>query len=93
MKGNLFGPRKPGSAGSDPRSVATKRRKRGIVGARRAIERMTVPSVEEVERRVRSGTSFLASLTPEQWEMIMSYDGPEILGRGGPKRKLDEPAD
>lgn len=50
-----------------------------------------VPSADDVERRVRSGTSFLASLTPEQLEMIKAYDGPEIMGRSdGPRRKPGE---
>jgi len=81
-------PRRPGS---ELRTVVAKRRKRAVVGVRRAIERMTIPSLAEAERRMRGHPSFLASLTPEQWEMIKAYDGPEVLGRGdGPRRKPDE---
>jgi hypothetical protein len=43
--------------------------------------------VDEAERRIRSRPSLLTTLTPEQLTEIQAYEGPEIAGRGGPKRK------
>jgi hypothetical protein len=72
-------------------TAAAVARKRVPVRMRRRIERITVPSLAEAERRMRKHAGFFASLTPEQLEMIKAYDGPEILGRSdGPRRKLDE---
>jgi hypothetical protein len=54
---------------------------------RRGIMRITVPSIAEAERRMRNASTFLSSRTPEQRAAILEYDGPEVFGRGGPKRK------
>jgi hypothetical protein len=46
-----------------------------------------LPAMEEVEARLHSRPGFIASLTPEQIEAIMAYDGPEVLGPAdGPRR-------
>lgn len=48
---------------------------------------MGLPTIEEAERRLRSRPGFIASLTPEQIEEIMSTDEFEVLGSpNGPKR-------
>ena len=46
-----------------------------------------LPTMEEVEERLRGYRGFFASLTPEQWAAIEAYDGPEVFGNpNGPKR-------
>jgi hypothetical protein len=35
---------------------------------------------EEARERMRNGRGFFASLTPEQMEIIRTYDGPENFG-------------
>jgi hypothetical protein len=48
-----------------------------------------LPSMEEVEERMRNYRGFFARLTPEQIAAIDAYDGPEVLGSvDGPKRKF-----
>lgn len=47
-----------------------------------------LPSIEEVEARLRSYPGFFASLTPEQRAIMDAWNGPEVLGDpNGPKRK------
>lgn len=55
----------------------------------RTIGRMVfpAPSIEEAERRMRSRPSFIATMTPEQIAAIDAFDGPEVVGRGGPPRR------
>jgi hypothetical protein len=43
---------------------------------------------EEARRRIRSRPGYLASLSPEQLEAILNYDGPEILGPPNSKYRL-----
>jgi hypothetical protein len=43
---------------------------------------------EEARRRIRSRPGYLASLSPEQLEAILDYDGPEILGPRDSKFRL-----
>lgn len=54
---------------------------------RRALGREILPSMEEAERRIRSGRGLLASLTPEQLAFIEEYDGPVSFGLGGSRLK------
>jgi hypothetical protein len=50
---------------------------------------MPLPTMEEVEERMRGYRGFIASLTPEQIAAMDAYDGPEVLGpANGPKRKF-----
>ena len=44
-------------------------------------------TMEGAELRIRSRPTLLASLTPEDLAFILAYDGPEIVGRGGSRRK------
>lgn len=45
------------------------------------------PFMEEVERRLRSHPSLIASLTPEQLARVKGWDGPDVLGHpNGPGR-------
>lgn len=44
-------------------------------------------TLEEGRRRMWSRRGFLASLTPEQLEMMRNYDGPENLGPPLTKRE------
>ena len=69
-----------------PAAVTTRRKRMGA-RTRRGIERITIPSVAEVERRMQGRTGFLSSLTPEQLAAFDKYDQPEVLGRNGPKRR------
>lgn len=56
-------------------------------GERLMLRILGLPTEEESERILRSRPGFIASLTPEQIEAIMAYDGPEVLGSpNGPKR-------
>ena len=48
-----------------------------------------LPSMEEVEERLRNYRGFFASLTPEQIAAMDAYDGPEVLGDpNGPRRSF-----
>jgi hypothetical protein len=48
-----------------------------------------LPTMEEVEARLRSYPGFFASLTPEQRAIMDAWDGPEVMGDpNGPKRKF-----
>ncbi|WP_420129995.1 hypothetical protein [Longimicrobium sp.] len=48
---------------------------------------MPLPTMEEVEERLRNYRGFIASLTPEQIEAIHATDDFEVLGSpNGPKR-------
>ena len=48
-----------------------------------------LPTMEEVEERLRNYRGFFASLTPEQRAAMDAYDGPEVLGpANGPKRNF-----
>ncbi len=48
-----------------------------------------LPTMEEVEERMRDYRGFFARLTPEQIAAIGCYNGPEVLGpANGPKREL-----
>lgn len=73
-------------------AVATSRRKQMDARVRRGIMRITAPSIEAAERRMRNTSTFLSSLTPDQRAAILEYDGPEVLGCGGPKRKNPLPS-
>jgi hypothetical protein len=56
-------------------------------GERMMLRILGLPTEEEAERILRSRPGFIASLTPEQIEAIMAYDGPEVLGSPNePKR-------
>jgi len=66
------------------------RRKRAVVGVRRAIERMTIPSFEEMERRIRGRPTLLSTLTPEQLAAFDAFEGTQFVGRQEPRRKLGE---
>lgn len=46
------------------------------------------PSLEEADRRLRDAPGFFASLSPEAWETIRSYDGPEVIGPADSKFRL-----
>jgi hypothetical protein len=48
--------------------------------------KLTGVSFENAEKRMRAYPGLLASLSAEQIAAIKAYDGPEIVGRGGPKR-------
>lgn len=46
-----------------------------------------LPTMEEVEERLRDYRGFFASLTPEQRAFLDAWDGPEISGNlNGPRR-------
>jgi hypothetical protein len=48
-----------------------------------------LPSMEEVEERMRNYRGFIARLTPEQIAAMDACDGPEVLGpANGPRRKF-----
>ncbi len=61
----------------------------GMRRIRRAWLSMPLPTMEEVEERLRGYRGFIASLTPEQIAAMDAYDGPEVLGNpNGPGRKF-----
>jgi len=43
---------------------------------------------EEARRRIQGRPGYLASLSPEQLEAILNYDGPEVLGPPDSKFRL-----
>lgn len=48
---------------------------------------MPLPTIEEVEERMRNYRGLFARLTPEARAAIEAYDGPEVLGpANGPRR-------
>ncbi|HYH82394.1 MAG TPA: hypothetical protein VEX86_21560 [Longimicrobium sp.] len=47
---------------------------------------LTGISFENAEKRMHAHPSLAASLSAGQIAAIKAYDGPEIVGRGGPKR-------
>jgi hypothetical protein len=44
------------------------------------------PSREEARRRLRSRSGFFSTLSPEARAAVLSYDGPESLGRTESRR-------
>jgi len=64
------------------------RRRWPAVGRAYGLKRtLTGVSFDAALARMRSRPSLLSTLTPEQWEMLERYDGPEVLGRAdGPRR-------
>ncbi|HEY0015966.1 MAG TPA: hypothetical protein VGC13_06590 [Longimicrobium sp.] len=74
---------------SRPRFACAAGCRRGIRRIRASWEFMPLPTMEEVEERMRGYRGFIASLTPEQIAAMDAYDGPEVLGpANGPKRKF-----
>jgi hypothetical protein len=48
-----------------------------------------LPSMEEVEERMRNYHGLWETLSKEDREFLRTYDGPEVLGNpNGPKRKF-----
>jgi hypothetical protein len=73
--GSAYRTRVPSSAG------------RGIRRIRRAWVAIPLPTMEEVEERMRNYRGFFARLTPEQLAIMQSTDEFEVLGDpNGPKR-------
>lgn len=69
-------------------AAPTARRKHTVRGSR-GVRRLNydMPSPEQARRRILSKPGFFATLSPEAWEYVRNYDGPEIMGPpDGPRR-------
>ena len=72
---------------SRPRFLAGARTSKGIRRIRRGWLTTPLPTMEEVEERMRNYRGFFARLTPGQLAALKAYDGPDVLGSpNGPKR-------